>query len=58
MAPEAGIKEPHLDAGEPTSHLAFLKRTNQGLVRVLEERTRKRSNNRSDLLVRVSSITK
>jgi hypothetical protein len=23
MAPEAGIKEPHLDAGEPTSHLAF-----------------------------------
>ena len=41
-APEAGIRKPHVDAGEPVSHLAFLKRLNQGWTRVLEGRTRKR----------------
>src|ERR1700751_1894373 len=45
-APEAGIKKPHVDAGEPASHLAFLKRTNQGSMRVFEGRTRKRPKSR------------
>ena len=55
-APEAGIRKPHVDAGEPASHLAFLKRTNQGSTRVLEGRTRKRPKNWKDIYVLIQRI--
>jgi hypothetical protein len=51
MATEAGISEPPVDAGEPASHLAFLKRTNQGSKRVLEGRTRKRPKKRKKIRI-------